>query len=235
VTDHLPTVKPNNPTASSLRRDDQLSKVRPRGPGDYWVDHATLKARDVEVLADARYLTLWNVKVPPGFFEALGALEFLDLRGGSAPNLAPIANLTALRGLVVNQVRGLTALDELSGLIGLEILSLYGLAHVSRLPSLASLVRLRRVEIGQMRTLADLRGLAEAPYLEEVQLQRKLPIDAETVRPLRDHPTLRAFGWFWEDVAASQALPVLEVMKAKATARSIRPEHWLAEQNERPS
>src|SRR5205823_4676113 len=127
------------------------------------------------------------------FFETIEPLEFLDLRGGSAADLAPIAGLTRLRGLVINQVRGLTALDELSGLVGLEILSLYGLAHVERLPSLRSLGRLRRAEIGQMRSLSDLTGLAEAPCLEELQLHRKLSIDVDTMRVFTRHSTLRAF------------------------------------------
>jgi hypothetical protein len=184
---------------------------------------------DLDEFADASSLTFWNVKVPPAFFVSLPNLEFLDIRGGSATDLAPVAGLSRLRGLVLNQVRGLSHLDELAGLVGLEILSLYGLAHVKRLPSLRPLVHLRRVEIGQMRELSDLAGVAHAPGLEELFLVRRLPINADTMRPFFGHPTLKVFDWFWEDVPVSQASPVLEAMSHLPRARAVRPEQWLAE------
>ncbi len=155
-------------------------------------------------------------------------MEFLDLRGGTATNLAPIAAAVQLRGLVVNQVRGLTDLIEISGLVGLEILSLYGLAHVTQLPSFGRLLHLRRVEIGQMRSLTDVSGLANAPALDELLFVRRLPIDLDAVRPLLGHPTLRAFDWFWEDVPWSRAGPVLQAMRLKEKARPMRPDEWLS-------
>jgi hypothetical protein len=213
-----------------LRRARELSKVQPRGPGRYWIDHQTLGARDIDRLVDARSLTLWNVKVPRGFFGDLPGLEFLDLRGGTANSLAPIASATHLRGLVINQVRGLTNLDEISGLVGLEILSLYGLAHVERLPSCKRLMHLRRAELGQMRSLTDLAGLAEAPGLKELLFSRKLPIDIKSVEPFRRHPTLRAFDWFLEDVPWSQAGPVMEALGHLGKATHLHPDEWLAKQ-----
>lgn len=184
---------------------------------------------DLDEFADTSSLTLWNVKVPPAFFASLPKLEFLDIRGGSAKDLAPLIGLDRLRGLVLNQVRGLTALDELAGLVGLEILSLYGIAHVEHFPSLRGLERLRRVEIGQMRALSDLTGVAEAPHLEELFFVRRLPINAASMRPFIGHPTLQVFDWFWEDVPVSQALPVLDAMAHLPRARAVRSEQWFAE------
>ena len=214
--------------ANLMRRAAELAKVQPRGSGTYWIDHQTLTPSDIERIHDARHLTLWNVRLPRGSLDMLPALEFLDLRGGSLSDLALIANARRLRGLVVNQVRGLSALDEISGLVGLEVLSLYGLAQVERLPSFARLVNLRRVEIGQMRSLTDLSGLVGAPALEELLLVRKLPIDSAAVRPFLGHPTLKAFTWFWEDVPWSRARPVLEVLNHLEKPALMRPEEWFA-------
>jgi hypothetical protein len=212
-----------------VKRARELSKVQPRGDGGYWIDHQTLTASDVERIHDARHLTLWNVRLPPGSFEAMPALELLDVRGGTMPDLAQIATARQLRGLVVNQVRGLTDLEDIGGLVGLEILSLYGLAHIERLPSFARLVKLRRVEIGQMRSLTDLSGLVTAPALQELLLVRRIPIDADAVRPFLGHPTLKAFDWFWEDVPSSRAGPVLGVLGLSEKPAPMRPEDWLAQ------
>jgi hypothetical protein len=171
-------------------------------------------------------MTLWNVRVPTDFYAQLPNLRLLDLRGGSASNLEPIALASGLQGLVVNQVRGLRELGAITRLRHLVILSLYGIPGVTRLPSLADLHRLRRVELGQMRDLRDLSTLAEAPALEELYLLRRLDISADSMDPLKGHPTLRAFDWAWEDVAASRALPVLDAL-ALPTPPLMRPEDWL--------
>jgi len=221
-------VKESEPAAQFMRRARRLSKIQPRGEGGYWIDHQELTASDVERTRDARHLTLWNVRLPPASYEAMPALEFLDLRGGRMPDLEQIAGAQQLRGLVVNQVRGLTDLDAIAGLVGLEILSLYGLAHVARLPDFARLVNLRRIEIGQMRSLTDLSSLVGAPALEELLLVKNVPIDADAVRPFLGHPTLKAFNWFWEDVPWSRAGPVLEALNRLEKPALLRPGEWLA-------
>jgi hypothetical protein len=210
-----------------LDRAKELGRIKSRGPASYWVDHQTLTDRDLDILIGARHLTLWNVKLPPGFLEELPQLELLDIRGGTSSNLTSIAPLVSLRGLVINQVRGLGALDEISDLVGLEILSLYGLAHIRRLPSFDRSTLLRRVEVGQMRSLVDISSLAGAPALEELYLVRKLPLDAESVRPLRGHPTLRAFDWYFEDVPWSRVEPVLQALPTPEKARPFLPLEWL--------
>jgi hypothetical protein len=183
-----------------------------RGDGVFWIDHLTLADAEIDALANARNLTLWNVKVPGDFFERLPGLRSLDLRGGSGKNIDPVAGAHGLVNLTVNQVRGITSVDAIVELRDLESLSLYGLAHLERLPSLAPLTKLRMVQLGQMRSFRDLSPVAEAPALEDLRFVRKLGIDADSMKPLLGHPTLKVFDWFWEDVAASQALPVLAVL-----------------------
>jgi hypothetical protein len=190
-----------------------------------WIDHQIVRRSEVELLVGARSMALWNVRVPNDFYARLPNLRLLDLRGGSAENLEPITLAPLLKGLVVNQVRGLRDLSALTRLKDLEILSLYGIPGVTRLPSLADLRRLRRVELGQMRDLNDLSTLAAAPALEELYLSRKLDITVDSMKPLQGHPTLRAFDWFWEDVPASRALPVLNALPLPDPPL-MRPEDW---------
>lgn len=191
-----------------------------RGDGKFWINHLTLGDHEVDLLGKARDLTLWNVKVPGDFFERLPALRLLDLRGGSAKHLDPVAGAHGLVDLTVNQVRGITNVDAIVELHELETLSLYGLPHLDRLPSFAPLTRLRTVQLGQMRSFTDLSPVAEAPALEDLRFVRKLGIDAASMKPLVGHPTLKVFDWFWEDVPASQALPVLAVLGLP------KPDHW---------
>jgi hypothetical protein len=183
-----------------------------RGDGEFWIDHWTLTDPEVAGLKSARHLTLWNVKVPKDFYQRVPALRSLDLRGGSAPNIDSVADAKQLVHLTVNQVRGVTDVDAIVGLKELETLVLYGLPQLERLPSLAPLKRLRMLQLGSMRRFRDLAPVAEAPALEDLRFVRKMGVDAGSMTPLIGHPTLKVFDWFWEDVPASKALPVLDVL-----------------------
>jgi hypothetical protein len=112
---------------------------RERAPGDFWISHKAVTEADIERLADAERLTVWNVRFPDGSLAALPKLWWLDLRGGSRTDLSLLQGCVGLRGLVVNQVRGLQDATAISSLPRLELLSLYGLARLRALPALASL------------------------------------------------------------------------------------------------
>jgi hypothetical protein len=155
---------------------------------------------------------MWNVKVPEGFFGRLQQLETLDLRGGSGSNIDAVAEAKGLRHLKVNQVRGLTNVDAVVRMTKLESLDLYGLPQLDRLPSLGPLLKLRRLQLGSMRALSDLRPVADAPALEELRFVRKMGVDADSMKVLVGHPALKYFDWFWEDVPASKALPVIAAL-----------------------
>jgi hypothetical protein len=209
---------------------DVLVKHRPewqdRGNGEVRISHAAVTEADFDRLASVERLTAWNVHFPDRFLAELSHLSWLDIRGGSGRDLARIAGCTGLRGLVVNQVRGLEDASEISALINLEVLSLYGLARLSGLPRLASLLRLRRIELGQLRVLHDWAALAEAPGLEELVFQNKLYPDDEIVEKLARHPTLRAFSWFAPDEPISKVESVTQRL-GKPPASIARPEEWL--------
>lgn len=191
-----------------------------RGNGGFWIDHLKLGDAEIDALLEARHLTLWNVKVPESFYARLPQLRSLDVRGGSATNIDPLADARGLVDLTINQVRGIKNVDAIVELRDLESLNLYGLPHLERLPSLAPLLKLRTVQLGQMRSFGDLSSVAAAPMLEDLQFVRKMGIKAAAMKPLVGHPTLRVFDWFWEDVPATQALAVLAVLGLP------KPDHW---------
>lgn len=196
-----------------------------RSSDDVWLDHVTLRPDDAEWLAPAKSVTLWAVKVAEGLLASLPNLVFLDLRGGSGTAPAPAAECAGLRGLVVNQVRGLSDLSVLPTLTSLEFLSLYGLPQVTALPSMAPLTRLRRVELGSMKGLTGLTGLHDAPALEEVFLVRAVGTDDHDAGRLAAHPTLREFDWFGEDLPVSRWIPFRDAV-GKPAARTLHAREW---------
>lgn len=220
---------PRMDTRTFMRRTRELSgsSWQDRGHGRYWIDHQSLTDEDAQRLSDARELTLWNVRLPPGFLGRLPRLDVLDLRGGTGGSLDLIRSAAGLRALVVNQVRGLSDLGALRDHRDLEFLSLYGLLQVKSLPALDGLRKLRRVELGQMRNLRDINALASLPHLEELYFSRRLGIRADDVKVLQGHPTLRAFNWFFEDIPLSQAQPVLEALPLERIG-PVFPAEWLA-------
>ena len=78
--------------------------ARWHSPTQAWLDHTQLRDNDLGWLTRAEWLTLWSVKVPPGFLASLPRLRYLDIRGGSTSSLDVVRGCTALRYLQVNQV-----------------------------------------------------------------------------------------------------------------------------------
>jgi hypothetical protein len=171
---------------------------------------------------------MWNVRVPDGFLAALGHLQWLDLRGGSSVDLRRLAGCVGLRGLVVNQVRGLRDASVIESLTGLEILSLYGLAQLEALPDLSRLPRLRRLDLGQLRSLRDWAVLPTLSSLEELVFQNKLDPDLDVMRELGGHARLRAFGWWALDEPVAKVQAVREAV-GRPWPTPSRPEQWFAE------
>lgn len=199
-----------------------------RSDNKIWIDHAVLVRDDLEWLRPVDRMTLWAVKVPPGILAELPHLRWLDLRGGSGESLAVAEGCSRLRYLQVNQVRGMRDLDLLSSLIDLELLSLYGLPKVERIPSLGALVSLRRAEIGMMRNLLGLTGLLEAPGLEELHLSKHVHLHPSDPDRIANHPSIKTFGWFAEDIPNSMWMPAI----ARVGKPGVRPMHaadWFAE------
>jgi len=64
-----------------------------------WISHHRLGPEAVDQLREVSHLTMWNVRVPEGFLANLAQLRWLDLRGGSSPDLGCLAGCAGLRGL----------------------------------------------------------------------------------------------------------------------------------------
>lgn len=196
-----------------------------RGSGVFWIDHAKIVEADAGWLGGAERLTLWNVRVPPGFLSRLPRLWWLDIRGGTATDLEVSRGCTGLRYLCVNQVRGLADLALLATHVRLELLALYGLAQVREVPSLRGLEKLARIEVGQMKGLRELAPLLEAPRLRELFLSKLVSPTERDVDLIDRHASLKAFSWYAVDVPARISRPILERITLP-NARSMHPEEW---------
>ncbi len=196
-----------------------------RSEFEIWIDHARLEPADAEWLRGVRWLTLWNVTVPQGLLASLPNLQGLDLRGGSAPDLALLDGCVGLRCLVVNQVRRMRDLSVLGTLTSLELLQLYGLKQVTDVPSLGGHAALRRLDLGVMRGLSELNGLLDAPGLEEVFLFKHINVSEADVARIRAHGAMQSFDWVGIDVPAVKWLPVVEEIGLPKT-RAVRPMDW---------
>jgi len=211
----------------SQKRAPARTVAKRQSKGGYWIDHAEIVEDDLEWLAKGERLTLWNVHVPRGFLAQLDKLWWLDLRGGSAADVAVARGANKLRYLAVNQVRGLSDLSVVSELTNLRYLGFYGLPKVTHLPSCAALSRLERAELGQMRGLVTLAGLLEAPNLRELQFARKINVTDDDVDGIVNHPTIERFGWFAEDVPVETWVPVVERIGLPEVSY-IHPEKWFS-------
>jgi hypothetical protein len=193
-----------------------------------WISHHLLAPADADRLRNVSHLTMWNVRLPAGFLAGLPRLEWLDLRGGTSADLGLLAGCAGLRGLVVNQVRGLRDASTIESLTGLEVLSLYGLAQLQALPDLSRLPRLRRLDLGQMRSLADWSVLPRLPAMEHLEFANKLRPDLAVMGQLADHPRLRIFDWWAPDEPAALVQAVLDAVGRPRPA-ATRPEQYFAE------
>jgi hypothetical protein len=203
--------------------------ARWQSPTQLWLDHAKVGEADLEWMAPARSAILWNVRVPPGGLARLPNLRGVSLRGGSGHDLSAAQGCEQLICLDVNQIRGLHDLGVLTSLRSLEFLSLYGLPRVTSVPSLKQHDRLLHVQLGSLKGLETLDGLADAPRLMSLHLSRTVRLREEDVQRLVDHPALEEFGWFAEDVPSRVVGPVMERLGHLRRPRAIRPLEWLHE------
>jgi hypothetical protein len=189
------------------------------------LNHVKLIDEDIEWLVTTERLTLWNVKVPAGLLARLEKLWWLDIRGGSSTDLAVAEGADKLQYLAVNQVRGMSDLSLISEMTTIRYLDLYGLPRLTQLPSCSGFAKLEHARLGQMRGLLSLHGLLQAPRLRELELIRKINLNATDVDEIINHPTIEEFGWFAEDVPDKVWLPVVKKIGLPAV-RHRHPEEW---------
>jgi hypothetical protein len=196
-----------------------------RGAGVFWIDHAEITDEDHEFLKFAQRLTLWNVRVPTGFLARLHRLWWIDLRGGSASELDVVVGADNVQYLAVNQVRGMRDLSVIGQLRRLRLIKLYGLPHVSTLPSFKGLTQLKRAELGLMPGLKSLKPLLEAPNLRELLFHKKMNVRPADVKGIIDHPAIKRFAWFAEDVPNKVWEPIVKKI-GLPEAETLHPEEW---------
>lgn len=194
---------------------------------DVWIDHARITVDDLEWLKPVEVLTIWAVELPVGFLGQLPNLRVLDIRGGSAQTLEVVAGCTQLRGLILNQIRGLHDISDVGGLVELELLSLYGLPRLRVPAAFDGLTRLARLELGSLKGLETLKPMLRAPALRELQLSKMVALTEVDIALIMQHPTLEMFGWNGEDVPVRTWLPVVEQV-GLPSPRIMFPRDWLA-------
>ena len=156
--------------------------------------------KDIEVVSGLSRLQdfgLSSVTLPDlAVLRSLPALQSLSLTLGGTTDLGVLPHLKKLRSLVLQQVRGLHDLASVGGTRSLQLLRLEGLRNVTSLPSFAGLKLLRRVELQTMNGLSDLRGIAEAPALEELAVINMPRLESEHFEVFVGHKRLsRLSAW----------------------------------------
>jgi hypothetical protein len=207
------------------KRSSARSVAQPRSHNGFSIDHAEIVEDDLAWLGSVERLSLWNVKIPSGFLARLRKLWWLDIRGGSAGDLNVACGATGLRYLAVNQVRGMQDLSAVGRMLKLRYVFFYGLPQVKTFPSFGGHSKLEHASVGQMRGLRSLQGLLQAPKLRELQLIRKINVNADDVEQIAGHPTIRRFDWFAEDVADKVWVPVVERIGLPPVPYAF-PEEW---------
>jgi hypothetical protein len=203
--------------------------ARWQGSTRLWLDHAEVREEDLEWIAPAESLVLWNVRLPDGALARLPNLLGLSVRGGSGQDLSALEGCSRLICLDVNQVRGLHDLGVLSRLRSLEFLSLYGLPRLKAVPSFRDHEHLDHVQLGSLKGLETLAGVADAPRLTTLSLIRTVKLSDADLDRLASHPTLRAFDWFCEDVPQRVAQPVLDRLAHLERPAPVSPDDWLTQ------
>lgn len=209
----------------SKKKQPAVEVAKHREGNSVWIDHAEINESDLDWLQKVERLTLWNVSVPDGFLSRIPHLWWLDVRGGTSNDLKILFGLSNLKGLAVNQIRGLTDLSSLAELSSLRFIELYGLPKVERLPCFSCLPSLERVNVGQMRGLNSLTEILQAPQLQELQLSRKIAVTQNDVQQIISHPTLKRFTWFAEDVPVKVWKPVVDQI-SYPPVRVCRLDEW---------
>lgn len=124
---------------------------------------------------------------PPG---KLAKLRVLELSFGGMEQIDLVTQMPNLAALTILRTRGLADLAPIRSLQQLQFLSLADLAQAKVFPDCKPLGKLRRVFLDTMNGLADLRGLAAAPRLEElIVINSKMT--AAPFAPLATHKALQ--------------------------------------------
>lgn len=189
----------------SLRPIGQVTGLHRLGISGTWRDPATISgltalerlgigAIDVEMLLPLRELRR--------FASGLGTVQHLER----------LPEVGALELVELYRLRGPHDLSALARIPTLRYLLLASTRSITSLPSFADSPELRWVALDEMRGITDLRPIADAPNLETLLLIGMPQLQAEDLRPLVGHPSLRAGIWglgsMRRNAAAQDLLPL---------------------------
>lgn len=180
----------------------------------------TLRPVSIAPMGGLRQLTALGLNGPlrdVGTIGQLTAIENLQLRSVTLPDLSPLLPMRRLRVLYIGlggtsdlsllphlaaleelelwRIRGLRDVSMLAAIPRLRSLRLESMSAVSELPSFADAIALRSIAMCAMKGIRDLGGVAAAPNLEELIISDLPNLEIETLRPLAGRPTLTRGIW----------------------------------------
>jgi len=133
----------------------------------------------IGLLDELEDLTLRSVSPKDvSFIRYLPSLWSLDIKLGSIKDFSSLEELNNLKYLELWQVKGLSDISVISTLKGLQYLFLQSLCKVTTIPDLSALEKLRRIYLENMKGLADVHNLFDAPSLEDF-----IHVCAQNMRP----------------------------------------------------
>lgn len=163
--------------------------------GSLRVVHLASQAKHIEVLAglrDLEQVALRGITTPGlGYLRELPSLWRLGLLLGGIRELSALAGNRSLKHVELTLVRGLADISVLGRLPAVQYIHLESLRQVTRLPHLREATELRRLALGNMRGLSDLRPLASAPALEEFVCVQASHLRPEDLVPALSNPHLK--------------------------------------------
>ncbi|UBV15257.1 leucine-rich repeat domain-containing protein [Mycolicibacterium fortuitum] len=121
----------------------------------------------------------------------LPRLRRVSMGSGKPPDLSALATLPELELLEIKGWRKISDPDiaPIADCVNLRVLEIDSVPNITRLPDLSRLTKLRVVNLQNMKTLADVTGLAAAPNLTWAWIDSK-STTAQSVIPLLGHPSL---------------------------------------------
>jgi hypothetical protein len=189
----------------SLRPVEQAHGLRRLGVSGTWKD---LDA--IGVLTGLERLAIGSVDLE--ILRPLATLRRFESGLGTVRSLELLPEIGRLELVELYRLRGEHDLRPLGEVETLRYLMLESTRSVTILPSFARCPELRWVVLDEMRGITDLRPIADAPNLEVLMLIGMRQLDAESLRPLVGHPTLRAGVWGLssdrKNIAAQDLLPL---------------------------
>lgn len=122
----------------------------------------------ISKLANLETITLRSISTEDmGYLIGLNQLYSVDIKLGGIRIFDALTKISKLKYLEIWQVKKFSNTEFIANLLALQYLFMQSLVNVVNIPSLSKLKQLRRIYLGNMKSLKNFTGIAEAPCLEE--------------------------------------------------------------------